>query len=1080
MLLTTPQETRSIASIVSRARSLPERLSLGLTPSAIDENQVEARLKTWCQIVALGDLNKFKQRLAWAGLDIEQIRPFLADNNEDRSLILPLWANTLERVINKAQTISHEQRVAPQRYLDSKEPIPFEHIYLPCIQVAQAKLLDRLGDRINLFTDVAQAKLERQLLAQLSDVCTETLSEEFSAFRSSGSTTRDFLLFNIINCQSQDKYHGFINKLFADGLLSLFQKYSVLGKLVATTIDLWIDSIAEFIDRLATNWSAIEESFSPQQSLRQVTEIKPGLSDPHNGGRSVIILTFDTGMKLVYKPKDLSIEAAFYQFLDWCNSQEQLLSFQVLQVLNYSTHGWVEYVESLPCQNEAEAQRFYQRSGMLLCLIHILEGTDCHWENLIASGEQPILIDTETLFHHRQKMPDSNGTPKAQILVNKKILESPLRTLMLPQWGLLPSDDLNIDLSGLGGIKDQVVPTIQWKNINTDGMKTVPEIVTLQEASAPTINETSLTPDKYLTELVAGFEQMYGFLSKHQELLLAPESPLTIFADLTVRYLFRTTRTYGSILNSSFSPSLLQSGIDRSIGLDVLSRAFLQSAEKPAFWSILDAELQAMEQLDIPFLTIKTTQKSMELSTGVVISELSAESSFERVILRLKSLNQDDLNQQLEIIHGSFCARFAQEPDFITSQTEDPISVLPECPSLTSEQLVQESIALAQDLKKRAICATDGSVTWIGLQRRANCPGFQLQGLSNNLYDGSPGIALFLAALAKVTGNSDWRDLALGTLKPLRYNLHNLSHEQVKAFNRMGIGGATGLGSMVYALVQISHFLQDSDLREDAQKIATLITPELISADRNFDIMDGAAGTILGCLKLHQVETTNSSTVSTSLAQAIACGEHLLKHQINMGDNLNTGFAHGAAGIAYALLRLFALTQDARFLEGATKAIDYEQNYFSTTTQNWQDTRSEELLFRNHWTHGAAGIGLGRLGGLSILDNATIRQDITAAIETTQRFCREDIDNLAWGNLGRIETLLVASQKLQRPELEDFAVQATTYLVKQAQSRGRFNLVSASVPVAYNPGFFQGNTGIGYQLLRIAYPDLVPSVLLWD
>ncbi len=31
-----------------------------------------------------------------------------------------------------------------------------------------------------------------------------------------------------------------------------------------------------------------------------------------------------------------------------------------------------------------------------------------------------------------------------------------------------------------------------------------------------------------------------------------------------------------------------------------------------------------------------------------------------------------------------------------------------------------------------------------------------------------------------------------------------------------------------------------------------------------------------------------------------------------------------------------------------------------------------------------------------------------------------------------------------------------------------------------NPGFFNGVSGVGYQLLRMTHPDLLPSILLWD
>ena len=40
--------------------------------------------------------------------------------------------------------------------------------------------------------------------------------------------------------------------------------------------------------------------------------------------------------------------------------------------------------------------RFYRRQGALLALLYALEATDFHAENLIASGEFPVLIDLET------------------------------------------------------------------------------------------------------------------------------------------------------------------------------------------------------------------------------------------------------------------------------------------------------------------------------------------------------------------------------------------------------------------------------------------------------------------------------------------------------------------------------------------------------------------------------------------------------------------------------------------------------------------------------------------------------------
>ncbi|MBD2532835.1 type 2 lantipeptide synthetase LanM [Nostoc flagelliforme FACHB-838] len=1069
--------TLELTSLVAKASTLAERLNNSSLSQVTDkdETQISERLERWCQVVAQGKLAKFQRRLACLGLDIDTIRPLLVNAYSNEQQPLPSWATTLEQVIQTAQNLG-DKHWYPYRYLNPEKPVPFEPIYVPCLQVATQLLLAQVGDRLKLLTDSAMAALERELVLQLSVLCSSTLMEEFSTFRSSGNAVRDFLLLCVKSPNSKEKYYAFIDKLFQDGLLSLFQEYSVLGRLVATAIDFWVEATTEFLNSLATDWSDIEQCFGGDTPLKQVMAVKPGLSDPHNRGRSVIALTFDTGMQLVYKPKDFGLDVAYYTFLEWCNSHTTLLPFKVIQVLNRSTYGWVEYVESQPCEDESAVRRFYQRSGMLLCLIHTLEGTDCHSGNLIANGEQPVLVDLETLLHHRNKSMGSSESD-ATMLVEKQLAESVLRTWILPQWGIFQNDQLTVDLSGLGGVEEQKVLTTRIQNINTDAMNVGYETVVLKEANVPTIRGISLSPDDYLEDLVAGFEQMYRLLFSHQAVLLAPTSPLMILAHQKVRYVFRSTRIYHRILQNSYAPSLLRFGIDRSIALDVLSRAFLTWEQKPVFWSILAAELQAVEQSDIPIFTVLSSSDSLELPKGVIIPELFEEPSFKRVLRRLSSLNEADLAQQIEIIRGSFYSRFVREPNLVSFQVVS--TPAKEVMPLTKEQLVQQAITIAVYLRQRAICAADGSVSWISLKYRANTQGFQLQSLGVSLYDGSSGVALFLAALAKVTGNSEWHELALRTLQPLCKVLQDSNPENAARLTRqVGMSGTTGLGSIAYALAQISQLLQEPALLQDALKAAALITPDLIAADKSFDIMAGAAGTILSLLAL---------PASTSLEMAIACGEHLLQHQTstdncpkawkNSAGKQLTGFSQGAAGIAYALVRLYAVTQDSRFLDAANEAIAYEQSVFSTEAQNWPDLGFEEPCLRVSWANGAAGIGLGRLGGLSVLDTVEIRQEIAIALETTIKFAISNVDNLCWGNLGRIETLLVAAQKLNRPDLLEDVHQAVTHILTQVQAQGTFTLFPDLPPKVYNPGFFHGATGIGYQLLRIAYPSLLPSVL---
>jgi type 2 lantibiotic biosynthesis protein LanM len=276
---------------------------------------------------------------------------------------------------------------------------------------------------------------------------------------------------------------------------------------------------------------------------------------------------------------------------------------------------------------------------------------------------------------------------------------------------------------------------------------------------------------------------------------------------------------------------------------------------------------------------------------------------------------------------------------------------------------------------------------------------------------------------------------------------------------------------------------------EDAKRAASLISPAVIAADQLFDIMAGAAGAILGLLALHEV--TADPAV---LEQAATCGHHLLNHRLTSDtgfrswaipdEKLLTGFSHGAAGIAYALLRLYETTQDAAFLEAAQEAIAYERSVFSPTAGNWPDLRSlvirdNQPSFMTSWCHGATGIGLARLGSLAILDTPEIHGEIAIALNTTLKFGLQDIDHPCCGNCGRIELLVVAAQKLSRPELRETAQKQAAWVVTRAKQAGAFHLFPNLPKDVYNPGFFQGTAGIGYELLRLAYPNILPSVLLW-
>ncbi|NER27310.1 MAG: type 2 lantipeptide synthetase LanM [Symploca sp. SIO1C4] len=1068
---------QDLIKIVEQASTISERLGDRFIPNqAQNEKLISSRMELWSKVVAQGNPDQFNKRFVWDGINTNTVINVLGDVCLADEQQLPTWTEILREALSI--DLNREDSDV-YRCLDPEEPIPFEEVYLPFVEVGRKKFIAQVGVSGQLLSEIVHINLERQLLLKLDGLCTESLQFEFSLFKNFKQSPLNFLQERLQTNDGDQQYQSFVQDLKAGKLLSFFQKYSVLARLVGTAVDFWAEEKAEFLQRLASDLPMIEQTF--QEDITQVVAIGLGLSDLHNRGRSVISLTFASGLKLIYKPRGLGLEVAYFQLLAWCNQQEILLPFKLLKVIDCKTHGWMEYVEHLPCQETIAAQRYYQRAGMLLCLLYILEATDCHQENIIASGEHPVLVDLETLLHPHSHEIDPNKEAGVQYLANQQFFDSVIATGLLPKWEVGADGGIAEDISGLGGVDEQIpVEILTWKNINTDNMVLGAESLSMPpQTNALLLNGITLSPHDYANEIIDGCQQMYQFLSERREVLLAADSPIANLSNQKVRFLFRPTEVYALVLSKIMQPKFLRHGVEYSIELDVLSRSFLSTDTKPSLWSLLKMELQALEQMDIPYFKADSSSDALRLNPDVMIEGCFYESSYDLVISHLQQLNDADLAKQISMIRACLYSLNPRQMISVAPVEDNTNNLdLDTQAPLTSAQLVEEAVEIAQQLQKLAIHATDGSVTWIGMGYHPQAMRLQLQPLGHSLYDGICGVALFLAALSKITGEQEFRNLALSALQHLTKVLHDQDlNFRFRITKQIGIGGGIGVGSIIYTLVKVSQFLDQPELLDTAVIAASLITKESIADDHQFDTMSGSAGAILGLLTLYDA---NQNPVI--LEQALECGYHLLDHRslsksgfrawATLEEQLATGISHGAAGIAYALARLYKTTQEKVFLEAAEEAIAYERSVFSPTTGNWSDMTS--------WCHGAPGIGLARLGTLEVIDTTEIRQEIEVALNTTEQFGLQKLDHLCCGNFGRMELLLVAGSKLSRSHLCETGRKQAAQVVGRVKQTGAFYLFPEFNGDIYNPGFFQGTAGIGYELIRLAYPEALPSVLMWE
>jgi type 2 lantibiotic biosynthesis protein LanM len=395
-----------------------------------------------------------------------------------------------------------------------------------------------------------------------------------------------------------------------------------------------------------------------------------------------------------------------------------------------------------------------------------------------------------------------------------------------------------------------------------------------------------------------------------------------------------------------------------------------------------------------------------------------------------------------------------------------------------------EADRIAAELSGRAIRRGPGAA-WIGLDWLGDAESYQLVSLGPDLYNGVSGIGVFLAAHARVAKHEPSAELALAAIADLR---RRLKDRNAARFSRsLGIGGAAGLGSILYALTVMADSLGDNSLLADAHAASQLITDDMIAADKRLDVIGGSAGAILALLRLHR-----DTAADDVLMRAVRCGEHLLRQDrvgqpgfrswIGQGfgaQGLN-GISHGAAGFAYALASLAAATGREDFRLAASECVAFENSSYDADRHNWPDRRhAGEPRWACRWCHGAPGIGMSRAGLLKqgAMGAQNLRLDIDNAVIGSDQSWPTEIDTLCCGTLGLVEFFCEAADAIDDSDMRDNAARRLAAVVQAASLAGDYRWNSGKGQ--FNLGLFRGLAGIGYTLLR-RVDERLPNILIWE
>jgi type 2 lantibiotic biosynthesis protein LanM len=1065
---------KNMDEIVARAEPLWERLRRSPAPD-YDPELGAVRLETWTRVVAGGDPVLFERRLTWAGLHKEGVQQVLG-SLEVRPDGHPSWATTLVAISEAARSVVRLQALGGTS-------LPFEPLFLPMLLVAHDRLYS--SPFATLLSEDARHSLQKQLLLRLAEVAARVLYAEFARALPGGPDLVSVLI-GPPPAPSTKHYDAFVRDHLQDGYETLFRRYPVLARLMATILDDWVAATAEFVCRF--------EAARRHLEFASIARLHTGLSEPHNHGRGVFVLEGETGKRLVYKARSVDGEAAFHRVCAWCNEQSPpgWLPLRAPAVQSHHDHGWIEYVATEACRNPGEVDRYYERIGEILCVLHALQSTDVNQENLLASGEDPVLIDTETLLQSDARPMNSSVSSASLSTYLQEYGRSVARPSLLPVWVANPTGATAFNIAGLAGSEPEqtFARSPHFYHVNTDSMVLVNDFGEMPPSmNMVRLNGRALDPADYAPPILAGFERTYRFLSKrHNEFVDAVARPAGGFPPIRLRYVFRATRLYHAILLEALPPEYLTDGIEHSIQLDRISRPFLEAADRPGGFPIVEAELEALERGEIPYFGIGLESRDLDAGRQR-IADFCEETPLQRAKRMFRGFHEPGLRAQNVIIRGTLEAHrahvFVEGPEPLP----DPSHLAP----VTRGELLSAANAIAGEIRRSAIWVRPGGhrpeAFWMGAVRLENCDRYNFVPLGESLYGGRCGIALFLAALACMTGSREDEPLIEAAL---RYPESAWKDDSVAMGAPRIIaaenGAGFGMASIAYALFRIGHFLRRGDFMQSAVACAATLGLDAPRHPMRSDLLSGHAGVILVLLRLFQ-ETGDPGLLSIALRRA-AC---LLRHRDRAGDGtrawsfpgiMPAGMAHGAAGIAYAFLRLFEITSDERYLRAAGEGMEYEDSLFDPETGNWRDLRQGKEGSHLHrpsmagWCHGASGIGLARLAGLDIWDDPARRADVEAAITTTLEQPLDDEDHLCCGNAGRLEFLWTAALHLKRQALRDRTLRQAKWMLARADTNQGFRHAQGKMDLSISPSLFRGAAGIGYELLRLLDPASMPSLLL--
>ncbi|WP_418489480.1 type 2 lanthipeptide synthetase LanM [Frisingicoccus sp.] len=847
----------------------------------------------------------------------------------------------------------------------------------------------------------------------------------------------------------------------------LFQRYPVWEKTMSESIGFYIRNMREVLHHLNSDKKCLNEEFFPEKPFNRVIRISGSGSDTHCENRVVYCVELDNGQCIYHKSR-VNTGIRFFNELYVRIGSSCGTPAYINPILERDAYVWEKEASYRECQSEQQVRNYFTRLGMILCICHLCHSGDMHYENIVACGEYPVIIDYETLVQPppEQRAEDAKGT-------NALIGMSVLPIGILPFYGAR-NKNFNADFSGLCGGEKQMMD-LKIPVIANPGKSTMCIAYkygeTQEKNNRVRLNGQVVVPGEYLSNIYAGFETGYRYICENKEQIaqLAQGMRESLF-----RQLFRNTQEYHMILDLSYHPQFMEK--------EGMRRIFLENALsipefKEKLW-IVEQEIEDMLNGDIPYFQFHMASGLIYNSHRRPLRTVFQRTGMEFIEKQIKKRSIKDMEIQKQLIQVSL--------------NYSRVQYLNQCMSTISANK-EKNISISQLCLKIADVIYEhhidvsGRIRWINTRiMSANVDKrytYYMEMSDRYLYEGITGMAVFAAALLKYFPEHRLSEIYSRIINELFAYTDQMFEDGEKGSSeeKMTTGIFFGEGSIVYGYQLLYQITKNVTFLKYGAKHCEILR-RCLKEDEQFDIVGGNAGAVMVFLNMYDLQREDcylemaERAAGVLLKKAVAGETGIGWKNISNGTLLG-GFAHGCAGIMYALSRLSAYTGKKEYLEAAYQAFLYERTLYCPEKGGWRDLRSEEELYMSDfkWCHGTAGILFGwklSLPYFEGIQKETVSREIKRLMEDYPQVLIKEEVGLCHGNLGNAmigHCVESDSWKASSQEnvLKSVEILHEIFISKEGK---------AGLHEQYDYSLMTGLAGAGYGLLYCLHQDL-PGIL---